>query len=67
MSSITSDRDLHFLPTAAGNPILKTNIFPAGLGRAIAAARPVTPFGMLLAVNSDNSTHRAPDEVYFGR
>ena len=34
-----------------------TNIFPAGLRRAIAAARLVTPFGMLLIdVNSDNST-----------
>ena len=41
------------------------NNFSAGLGRAIAAARPVTPFGML-AVNSDSSTHRAPDEVWIG-
>ena len=39
--------------------------FCAGLGRAIAAARPVTPFGML-GVNSDNSTHRTPDEAWFG-
>ena len=31
--------------------------------RAIAAARPVTPFGRL-QVNSDNSTRRAPDEVW---
>ena len=37
-------------------------LFSAGLGRAIAAARSVTPFGML-EVNSDDLTHRTPDEV----
>ena len=43
-----------------------TNQAIAGLGRAIAAARPVTSVEML-EVNSDDSTDRAPDEVWFGR
>ena len=42
-----------------------TKIVFAGLGGAIAAARPVTPIGML-EVNYDNSTHRAPEDVWFG-
>ena len=37
----------------------------AALTRAIAAARPITLIGML-EVNSENSTHRAADEVWFG-
>ena len=37
----------------------------AGLGGAIAAARPATWFGMF-DVNSDSSTHSVPDEVWCG-
>ena len=49
-------------PISLENGVEKT-FFSASLGRAMAATRPVTPFGTP-EVNSDKPTHKAPDEVW---
>ena len=61
-------------PGARVVPSDLTKSFYAALERAISAARPAigmlnvnSDIGEILKVNFDNSTQRAPDEVWFGQ